>query len=141
MSKLLQKIVHHVETAVAALLVLMAVLGAVDVVIQMVRLFGAEGFLTPEGITRVLDTVLVVFIVVELFNIALAYLQQRNVVPIVLEAGLVAVVRKLVVFEGGGATLEKAAALAMLILAVGITWYLLRRVGVCPEGEHGAHTE
>lgn len=137
MAELLEKIVHWVETAVAGLLVIMAAIGAVDVVIQMVKLFGSEGFLTPEAITRVLDTVLVVFIVVELFNIALAYLQRRNVIPVVLEAGLVAVVRKLVVFEGGAATLEKAAALSMMILAVGITWYLLRRAGVCPSAAHG----
>lgn len=132
MSTALDKVVHWVEMVVAALLVAMAVIGTVDVIIQMVRLFSAEGFLTPEGITRVLDTVLVVFIVVELFNIALAYLQRRNVVPIVLEAGLVAVVRKLVVFESSAAVLEKSAALAMLILAVGVTWFLLRKAGVCP---------
>jgi uncharacterized membrane protein (DUF373 family) len=141
MSSILEKIVHYVETVVATLLVAMAVIGAVDVIIQMVRLFGADGIITPDGITRVLDTVLVVFIVVELFNIALAYLQRRNVIPIVLEAGLVAVVRKLVVFESGGAVLEKAAALAMLILAVGITWFLLRRAGVCPTGDAGTHSE
>lgn len=141
MSKTLERIVHLVETVVGMLLVVMAVIGTIDVVIQMVRLFDAEGFLTPEGITRVLDTVLVVFIVVELFNIALAYLQRRNVVPIVLEAGLVAVVRKLVVFESSGAYLEKAAALAMLILAVGVTWYLLRRSGVCPAGHQESSSD
>ncbi|MDZ4654619.1 MAG: phosphate-starvation-inducible PsiE family protein [Coriobacteriia bacterium] len=141
MSTALEKIVHWVEMAVATLLVIMAVIGTVDVVIQLVRLFSAEGFLTPEGITRVLDTVLVVFIVVELFNIALAYLQRRNVIPIVLEAGLVAVVRKLVVFESGTAVLEKAAALSMLILAVGITWFLLRRAGVCPSEHANASSE
>jgi uncharacterized membrane protein (DUF373 family) len=122
----LDRLVLVIEGAVAALLVVVAAIGVIDVVLAMARLWSAEGLLSPEAINKVLDAVLVVFIVVELFRIAVAYMQHKNVVGTVLEAGLVAVVRKLVVFEGGSDPLPKALTLAVLVLSVGITWFLLR---------------
>ncbi len=127
----INKIVVYIEGAVTALLVVLAALGVVDIVIKMLEVTRADGFMTPEGITRTIDTVLVVFIVIELIRIALAYMQHKNVIGTVLEAGLVAVVRKLVIFESTDHMLEKAVALAVLILAVGITWYLLRKGQLC----------
>lgn len=127
-STLLDRVTWYVEAILAGLLVILAVLGVVDVVIAMVEVARLDGFMTPEGITQVIDTVLIVFIVIELIRIAVAYMNHQNVVGTVLEAGLVAVVRKLVVFEFADKALEKAAAIAILVLALGITWYLLRRV-------------
>ena len=127
----INRVVLYIEGAVTVLLVILAGLGAVDVVIKMLEVTRADGFMTPEGITRTIDTVLIVFIVIELIRIAIAYMQHKNVVGTVLEAGLVAVVRKLVIFESTDQMLEKAIALAILILAVGITWYLLRKGQLC----------
>ncbi len=41
--------------------------------------------------------------------------------------GVVDVVRKLVIFESGPEMLERAAGLAVLIVAVGVTWYLVNQ--------------
>jgi uncharacterized membrane protein (DUF373 family) len=130
------RLVVYIEGVVVALLTVLAVLGVVDIVVKMLEVTRADGFMTPEGITRTIDTVLVVFIVIELIRIALAYMNHQDVVGTVLEAGLVAVVRKLVIFESGDNVLPKAAALAILILAVGITWYLLRKAGLCGVTTH-----
>lgn len=135
---LLNKVVLYIEAAVTGLLVILAALGVVDVVLKMLEVTRADGFMTPEGITRTIDTVLVVFIVIELIRIAVSYMQHKNVIGTVLEAGLVAVVRKLVIFESTDQMLEKALALSALILAVGITWYLLRRAQLCDAGDHDA---
>jgi len=136
-SVLLDRVVTYIEGTVAALLVVLAVLGVADIVITMLEVARAEGFITPEGITATIDTVLVVFIVIELIRIAVAYMQHRNVVGTVLEAGLVAVVRKLVIFEGGDQVLQKATAFAVLILAVGVTWALLRKAGLSGTNVEG----
>jgi uncharacterized membrane protein (DUF373 family) len=125
--EMIDRLVVWIEGAVTALLVILAGLGVVDIVIKMLEVTRADGFMTPEGITRTIDTVLVVFIVIELIRIAIAYMQHKNVIGTVLEAGLVAVVRKLVIFESSDQMLEKAIALAVLILAVGITWFLLHK--------------
>ena len=143
-STLLDRVTWYVEAILAGLLVVLALIGVVDVVISLVEVARDPGFVTPEGILRVIDTVLIVFIVIELIRIAVAYMNHQNVVGTVLEAGLVAVVRKLVVFELGAEALEKAAAIAILVLALGITWYLLRRVlpastAVPDATEHETH--
>lgn len=130
---LLNRVVLYIEGAVTVLLVVLAALGVVDIVLKMLEVTRADGFMTPEGITRTIDTVLVVFIVIELIRIAVSYMQHKNVIGTVLEAGLVAVVRKLVIFESGEGMLEKAIALAILILAVGVTWYLLQRGNLCSD--------
>jgi len=133
---LLNRTVVYIEGAVTVLLVILAGLGVVDVVLKMLEVTRADGFMTPEGITRTIDTVLVVFIVIELIRIAVSYMQHKNVIGTVLEAGLVAVVRKLVIFESSEGMLEKAIALGVLILAVGITWYLLQRSTICESDPH-----
>jgi uncharacterized membrane protein (DUF373 family) len=136
-TKLLDRAVYYVEFLVAGLLVIIAALGAVDLIVELVSAVSAKGYLTPQSILRVLDAVLVVFVVIELFSIALAYLQKRNIIATVMEAGLVAVVRKLVVFETGvdaNYVLLKSISLGVLILAIGVTWYLLRSSGVCEIG-------
>jgi len=133
----LQKIVHLVEISVATLLVVLAMLGLIGIVASMIAAFRIDGNMTADNIAQVLDAVLVVFIVLELFSIALAYLQHRNVISTVMEAGLVAVVRKLVVYETGTDALPKALALAVLILSVGVTWFLLRKSNVCTDHGNG----
>jgi uncharacterized membrane protein (DUF373 family) len=133
---LLNRTVVYIEGAVTVLLVILAGLGVVDIVLKMLEVTRADGFMTPEGITRTIDTVLVVFIVIELIRIAVSYMQHKNVIGTVLEAGLVAVVRKLVIFESSEGMLEKAIALGVLILAVGITWYLLQRSTICESDPH-----
>ncbi|PKQ38635.1 MAG: hypothetical protein CVT59_00655 [Actinobacteria bacterium HGW-Actinobacteria-1] len=141
-NKTMHVAVDALERAIAFLLVVIAALGAVDLIVEMYNAVSERGYLTPDTILRVLDSVLVVFIVIELFNIALAYMKRKNVIATVMEAGLVAVVRKLVIFEtnaDASYVLMKAAALGILILAIGLTWYLLRRSGVCePESAETA---
>lgn len=128
------RLIVYIEGLVVVLLTVLAALGVVDILIKMLEVTRADGFMTAEGITRTIDTVLVVFVVIELIRTALAYMRHEDVVGTVLEAGLVAVVRKLVIFESGADALPRALALAALILAVGITWYLLRRARLCgPE--------
>lgn len=134
LSLVLDRVVLYVEGAVTALLAVLAALGVIDIVIKMFEVTRADGFMSPEGITRTIDTVLVVFVVIELIRIALAYMNHEDVVGTVLEAGLVAVVRKLVIFESSADMLPKAISLAALILAVAVAWFLLRRVGLCGNG-------
>ena len=74
-----------------------------------------------------------VFILVELFRIAIAYMKHENVIPTVLEAALVAVARKFVVFEGtsGLEYVLAAVGLSALLLAVAISWWLLTKSRAC----------
>jgi uncharacterized membrane protein (DUF373 family) len=120
-----------VEILVAICLVAMAFGAVWELALELFHV-GANGMALPiQDFNRIIGTVLEVFIVVELFRIAVAYMRHQNVLPTVLEAALVAVARKFVVFEGAQSYLQYAVGLAALLLAVAVSWYLLDRSGAC----------
>ena len=147
-SAFLDKLMVWIEFAVSATLVLIGAFLAVVIVIDF-AIFVLEsvkmGVTEPttlsaifehEGVFTLLNHVLVVFIVIELFKIAVAYMNHEAVIGTVLEAGLIAVVRQFVIFEQGD--LSRAAALGLLALSVGIVWYLLFKSGV--KGLDASHS-
>lgn len=124
----MDRAVMWIEGFVAATLVVLAAWGGVSLIASLVGLFSAGPAFDLERYIGVLDVALVIFIIVELFRIAVAYLRHEEVISTVLEAALVAVARKLVTFDthvAAGDVLMKAAGLAILLLAVGATWYAL----------------
>jgi uncharacterized membrane protein (DUF373 family) len=88
--------------------------------------------LTHIEFATAMGEVLQVFILVELFRIAIAYMKHENVIPTVLEATLIAVARKLIVFDSGAANyLFTALGLAALLIAVAVSWWMLARANAC----------
>jgi uncharacterized membrane protein (DUF373 family) len=98
---------------------------------EMFHLATAGGILTSSEFNRIIGTILEIFILVELFRIAMAYMRHENVIPTVLEAALVAVARKFVVFEGSQNYLQTALGMSALLLAVAISWWMLSRSQAC----------
>lgn len=140
--KVMDQVVVWIEGFVAAALVVIAAWGAVSLVVALVGLFRAGPEFHLEGYIAVLDVALVIFIIVELFRIAIAYLRHEEVISTVLEAALVAVARKFVTFDSHVAASEvlmKAGGLAILLLAVVLTWYALakRNPGLLPADDQG----
>lgn len=125
--KQLNRFVFALEIAVSAALVVVAGLLVVTLALQLIGVVTDGLMFGREEFTLIISTALEVFIVIELFRIALAYMNHRNVIPTVLEAALVAVARKFVVFEPKENFLESALGLAALLLAIAISWWLLRR--------------
>ena len=123
----LNRFVLALEIAVTVALVVIAAFLVVTLAVQLLGL-AADGFVMErDEFTRVISTALEVFIVIELFRIALAYMNHTSVIPTVLEAALVAVARKFVVFEPKEDYLATALGLAALLLAICISWWLLKR--------------
>jgi uncharacterized membrane protein (DUF373 family) len=122
-----------IEVLVAVCLTALAAGALVSLGVEMWTAASSGHTLTHMEFTNVMAGVLQVFILVELFRIAIAYMKHENVIPTVLEAGLVAVARKFVVFEGGVGTdsLFMALGLASLLLAVAVSWWLLAKSNVC----------
>jgi len=124
-----------IEFFVSAVLIVLSLAAAWTLVTDVYNL-ATSGFImrTPE-FNAIIGTVLEIFILVELFRIAMAYMQHRNVIPTVLEAALVAVARKFVVFEGATNYLQYALGLSALLLAVAVSWWLLDRANACELNE------
>jgi len=124
----LQRAVTGIEWVVAASLVVLAALAMWGIVVE----FFSVGF-APHGLneyTMIIDGTLLVFVIAELFKIALAYISHEGVIPTVMEAALVAVARKVVILDAHAPAsdlLTRAGALGLLLLAIALSWYLLSR--------------
>ena len=114
-----------IEVLVAIALILLAGGALVALFTAMFAVARNRVALTPTEFNIIIGIVLETFILIELFRIAIAYMRHENVVPTVLEAALVAVARKFVVFEGGNQYLQTAIGLSTLLLAVAVSWWLL----------------
>ncbi|MFU8890358.1 MAG: phosphate-starvation-inducible PsiE family protein [Anaerosomatales bacterium] len=125
--KALNKFVLGLEIAVSAALVVIAALLVVTLAVELTGIVTSGFTMDRTEFTRIISTALEVFIVIELFRIALAYMKHSNVIPTVFEAALVAVARKFVVFEPKEDYLQTALALAALLLAIGISWWLFKK--------------
>ena len=120
-----------IEVLVAVALTALAAGGLISLGVEMWLAATSGRTLTGSEFTSVMAAVLQVFILVELFRIAIAYMKHENVIPTVLEAALVAIARQFVVFEGGTNYLLKALGLSALLLSVAIAWWMLARANVC----------
>lgn len=118
-----------IEVMVAVALVVLAIGMLMALGAELLALAGKNVVVDVVEFNKIIGMVLEIFILVELFRIAVAYMRHIRVVPTVLEAALVAVARKFVVFEGGSSYLANALGLSALLLAVAISWWLLARGG------------
>jgi uncharacterized membrane protein (DUF373 family) len=127
--KWLQKAMTAIEWIVAATLIVLALVATAGLIME----FATVGTLAGQGVnayTTILDGTLLVFVIAELFKIALAYIRHEDVIPTVMEAALVAVARKVVVLDAHAEPLSllmRAGSLGLLLLALGIAWFLLSR--------------
>jgi uncharacterized membrane protein (DUF373 family) len=133
--KLLNYAIVAIEVLVAIALVALALAALVTLGVEMSHLFADGGLVTSATYNRIIGTVLEIFILVELFRIAIAYMNHENVIPTVLEAALVAVARKFVVFEGSPDYLQTTLGMSALLLAVAASWWMLARSNACEMRE------
>jgi uncharacterized membrane protein (DUF373 family) len=132
---MMRVLVGWLERALAAILVVLILLAVIGLGVETFRAIEGHGYLEGEELLVLVESVLSIFVLIELFSIAIAYMRGKSVVRTVLEASLVAVARKLVAFEPREQALGKGAALAALFLAISTGWFLLARIGIGAEPE------
>lgn len=123
-SRIVHALVFALEATMLAVLVVVVVLAIVGLVLQLAGMIHPP-FLVGEDLTIVIDDVLAVFVLIELLATAAAYLRGTDVLRRIFEAVFVAIARKLITTHLTEAPLERAAAIAVLMLAAGVTWWLV----------------
>jgi uncharacterized membrane protein (DUF373 family) len=129
--KRLERLLYFIETAESLLLGLLAALAALSVVAEAVH--PAPRLASSENVLHVLDGLLLLFIVIELFRMSMALMKDQNVLLAALEMVVVALARKLVAVESSEDLMPKVVALA---ISSG-TWALIvwrTRAGLPAEG-------
>lgn len=123
----LVKTVTLIEFVILGLLLLLLFFGVINFVLNLLTFLQRHFYLTSKEIHQLLDIVLILFIIIELFRITLAYTREneKEIPQVVLEAVFVAVARKIVLYEYMEYGIWGAVALTVLLLAIVAAYFLI----------------
>ena len=117
----IDRFVHLVELSAAALFALLFGIGVVDLAIQIVGAVRSGAITDPLVVIGFIDTGLLLLIIVEVYQTVLAYIRQsdtRRIVELVIYTGVIAMVRKVIIFRTSGYESSEAALFAALAYAI-----------------------
>lgn len=120
-----KKILKVIEYFASIVLIALFAIGLFDLVLEIYELALTGGITDPETVVGLIDTVLLLFIIVELHETVIAYAEEEGldrVVTIVLYTAVIAVARKFIIFRTGDyATVEDAMMASVSYVLVGIS--------------------
>jgi len=125
------RFVHLVELAAAALFALLFAIGVVDLTVQIAGAVISGEIANPLVVIGFIETGLLLLIIVEVYETVVAYTQQsetRRIVRLVIYTGVIAMVRKAIIFRTGeyATTLDALyASVAYTTIIVGLVALLL----------------
>ena len=123
------RFVHATELVAAAVFALLFAVGVVDLMLQIVDAIRGGGITDPLVVIGFIDTGLLLLIIVEVYETVIAYTEEtetRRIVRLVIYTGVIAMVRKTIIFRTG----EYATTQDALLAAVGYTVLILGLVGL-----------
>jgi len=130
-----ETLIRYVEVVAALVLVVLFAIGVFDLGLKIL-LTALNGNITdPLVVVGFIDTALLLFIIVEVYQTVVAYTQEsdtRRIVRLVLYTGVIAMVRKAIIFRTGeyeseGTALLAATAYTLLILGLAALLVVERR--------------
>ncbi|MFB6126497.1 MAG: phosphate-starvation-inducible PsiE family protein [Halolamina sp.] len=133
--------IHYVELAAAAIFALLFAIGVVDLGLEIVDRTTAGAITDPETVISIIDTGLLLLIIVEVYQTVIAYTQEsdtRRIVSLIIYTGIIAMVRKVIIFRTGDyATVSDAllAAVSYTIILLGLGVVLWIEKGRLSAGE------
>ena len=131
------RFIHGVELAAAALFALLFGIGVVDLAIQIVESVPTGEITDPNVVIGFIETGLLLLIIVEVYETVVAYIEQsdtRRIVRLVIYTGVIAMVRKVIIFRTSEYpstedALFAAVAYGIVILGLVALLYVERSVG------------
>ena len=96
------RFIHGVELAAAALFALLFGIGVIDLAIQIVESVPTGAITNPDTVIGFIETGLLLLIIVEVYETVVAYIEQsdtRRIVRLVIYTGVIAMVRKVIIFR------------------------------------------
>ncbi|QCC48802.1 hypothetical protein DV707_00770 [Halobellus limi] len=132
----IEDFINVVELAAAAIFALLFAIGVVDLALQIVET-AADGNITdPLAVIDIIDTGLLLLIIVEVYQTVIAYTRRsetRRIVRLIIYTGIIAMVRKVIIFRTGeyattGDALLAAAAYTLALVGLGVILLVEQRV-------------
>ena len=131
-----ESFIRYVEVAAAGVFAALFAIGVVDLTLQIGDAVRSGTITDPRVVVGFIDTGLLLLIIVEVYQTVVAYVREsdtRRIVRLVIYTGVIAMVRKVIIFRTGEYGSEEQALLA----AVAYTLVILGLVGLLyAEREH-----
>lgn len=110
-----EAVMGYIEVVAAVVLVALFAIGVFDLGLQILESVVAGNITDPLVVVGFIDTALLLFIIVEVYQTVVAYTQESDalrIVQLVTYTGVIAMVRKAIIFRTGEYASEEAALLA-----------------------------
>jgi uncharacterized membrane protein (DUF373 family) len=110
-----EELIRYVEVIAALVIVLLFAIGVFDLGLQIFQSALSGRITDPLVVVGFIDTALLLFIIVEVYQTVVAYTQEsetRRIVRLVIYTGVIAMVRKAIIFRTGEYASESAALMA-----------------------------
>ncbi|MFB6268189.1 MAG: phosphate-starvation-inducible PsiE family protein [Halodesulfurarchaeum sp.] len=125
-------IMDVLEFATAVVMVALFAIGVFDLGLKLFHLIETGNYANPENVIKVIDTALLLLIIVEIYRTVVAYIEDLNILPLVINVALIAMARKIISFRTGkyhayDDALLAAAAYGFLMLVLVVTFYIVHR--------------
>ncbi len=125
-SELTDRFVHGIELAAASVFALLFAIGVGDLGLQIAEAVRSGEITDPSVVVGFIDTGLLLLIIVEVYQTVLAYVREsetRRIVRLIIYTGVIAMVRKAIIFRTSeyGSELEALyAAVAYAVIIFGL---------------------
>lgn len=128
-ARVANRFIHAVELVAAWVFAVLFAIGVVDLMLQIIRAGRTGNITNPLVVIGFIDTGLLLLIIVEVYHTVIAYTQEtetRQIVRLVIYTGVIAMVRKAIIFR----TSEYSSTQNALLASVAYTVLILGLVGL-----------
>lgn len=122
--RITERLIQSVEIVAAYVLVLLFAVGVFDLGLNIFDLVRTGAITQTSEVIALIDTVLLLFIIVEIYQTVVAYTREESVVRIVIITGIIAVTRRVISFHP-----DDHAAMEALLTSAGFALLLAVLVG------------
>ena len=135
--------IQWLELGAAYFLVVLLAIGVFDLGLSLYALIQSGRFTDPNAVIELIDTVLLLLIIGEVYETVIAVIRKENVLPVVVNAAFIAVARKVISFrndEYASATdaFVAASSYAILLAVLLVALVIVRRRGGSRDGDSEA---
>lgn len=96
-----EEVMNVLQLIVVYILVLLFGIAVVSLGSEMFSALMSGAIFQPSNVIAILETALLLFLVVEVFRTSVAHLEGMKVLPLVIDVGIIGVVRSLITFRVG----------------------------------------
>lgn len=120
------------EYLTALVMLVLFAIGVYDLGVKLFGLIVSGEFVDPNRVLGLIDTALLLLIIVEIYRTVVAYIEDLNILPLVINVALIAMARKIISFRTGkfhayGDAFTAAAAYGMLMLILVGAFYWVHK--------------